>query len=61
MKLNKNSNTKSTKNNSEAGIATIEYALLLSLLVMLVYAVLNWVGLKNAIQNVINDVIAKIS
>ena len=45
----------------ERGIAVIEYVLLLSLVVVAVYAALTWTGLGTALQAVITEVIGKIS
>ncbi|AGG33206.1 hypothetical protein D521_0637 [beta proteobacterium CB] len=45
----------------ESGIAVIEYVLLLSLVVVAVYAALTWTGLGTALQAVITEVIGKIS
>ena len=45
----------------ESGIAVIEYVLLLSIVVIAVYAALTWTDLKVALQAVITELIDKIN
>ncbi len=46
---------------NERGIAMIEYALLIALVAIGVYAATNWTGLLTAINGVITDISAAIS
>lgn len=46
---------------NEEGIATIEYVLLLVLVALGVFALLNWTGLKDALNTAIGNVIAALS
>lgn len=54
-------NISKNQENGESGIAVIEYVLLLSLVVVAVYAALTWTDLKVALQAVIAEVIDKIN
>lgn len=54
-------NISNNQTNGESGIAVIEYVLLLSLVVVAVYAALTWTDLKVALQAVIAEVIDKIN
>ncbi len=45
---------------NERGIAIIEYALLLALVAVAVYAALDWTALLTNIQNIIDAIVAKL-